>query len=56
MQQELQQSPLHQQLKAGEIIVVDTEGEGVDAKFTFTGEPKSSTPNTPEDLAETPAV
>ena len=52
----LSEKILFGELKAGEIIVVDAEGEGVDAKFTFTGEPKSSTPNTPEDLAETPAV
>ncbi|MSO33207.1 MAG: ATP-dependent Clp protease ATP-binding subunit [Candidatus Nanopelagicaceae bacterium] len=52
----LSEKILFGELKAGEIIVVDTEGEGVDAKFTFTGEPKISTPNTPEDLAETPAV
>jgi ATP-dependent Clp protease ATP-binding subunit ClpC len=52
----LSEKILFGELKAGEIIVVDTEGEGVDAKFTFAGEPKSSTPNTPEDLAETPAV
>jgi ATP-dependent Clp protease ATP-binding subunit ClpC len=52
----LSEKILFGELKAGEIIVVDTEGEGADAKFTFAGEPKSSTPNTPEDLAETPAV
>jgi len=52
----LSEKILFGELKAGEIIVVDTEGEGVDAKFTFTGEPKISTPNTPEDLAETPAL
>jgi len=52
----LSEKILFGEIKAGEIIVVDTEGEGVDAKFTFTGEPKISTPNTPEDLAETPAV
>ena len=52
----LSEKILFGELKAGEIIVVDTEGEGIDAKFTFAGEPKSSTPNTPEDLAETPAV
>jgi ATP-dependent Clp protease ATP-binding subunit ClpC len=27
-------------LKAGSIVVVDVEGEGADAKFTFRGEPK----------------
>ncbi|MEI7797382.1 MAG: ATP-dependent Clp protease ATP-binding subunit, partial [Actinomycetes bacterium] len=34
----LSEKILFGELKAGEIIVVDTEGEGVDAKFTFTGE------------------
>jgi len=43
---------LFSELKAGEIIVVDVEGEGTDAKFTFAGSPKVSTPDTPEDLAE----
>jgi len=43
---------LFNELKAGEIIVVDVEGEGTDAKFTFAGSPKVSTPDTPEDLAE----
>ena len=40
------------ELKAGEIIVVDVEGVEADAKFTFAGAPKVSTPDTPEDLAE----
>lgn len=41
------------ELKAGEIIVVDVAGEGADAVFTFTGSAKVSTPDSPEDLAET---
>jgi ATP-dependent Clp protease ATP-binding subunit ClpC len=41
------------ELKAGEIIVVDATGEGVDATFTFKGSAKVSTPDSPEDLAET---
>ena len=41
------------ELKAGEIIVVDAEGEGADAIFTFAGSAKVSTPDSPEDLAET---
>jgi ATP-dependent Clp protease ATP-binding subunit ClpC len=41
------------ELKAGEIIVVDVEGVDADAKFTFAGSPKVSTPDSPEDLAET---
>jgi ATP-dependent Clp protease ATP-binding subunit ClpC len=40
------------ELKAGEIIVVDVEGEGAEAVFTFKGSPKVSTPDSPEDLAE----
>jgi ATP-dependent Clp protease ATP-binding subunit ClpC len=39
------------ELKAGEIIVVDVEGEAAEAKFTFTGAAKSTTPDFPEDLA-----
>jgi len=40
------------ELKAGEIILVDAQGEGVDAAFTFAGAAKVSTPDSPEDLAE----
>jgi len=47
---------LFSELKAGEIIVVDVEGEGADAKFTFTGSPKAITPDSPEDLAQTPTA
>ena len=42
------------ELKAGEIIVVDVEGEGAEAVFTFAGAPKVATPDSPEDLAEAP--
>ena len=44
------------ELKAGEIIVVDVEGEGAEAKFTFKGSPKVSSPDTPENLAEAPTA
>ena len=44
------------ELKAGEIIVVDVEGEGTDAKFTFVGAPKATMPDSPEDLAEAPSA
>ena len=40
------------ELKAGEIIVVDVEGEGAEAIFTFKGAPKVETPDTPGDLTE----
>jgi ATP-dependent Clp protease ATP-binding subunit ClpC len=41
------------ELKAGEIIVVDVEGEAAEAKFTFTGAAKANMPDSPEDLAAT---
>ncbi len=44
------------ELKAGEIIVVDVEGEGAEAKFTFVGAPKSAMPDSPEDLAQAPTA
>jgi len=40
------------ELKAGEIIVVDAEGEGADAVFTFKGSPKVETPDSPGNLSE----
>jgi ATP-dependent Clp protease ATP-binding subunit ClpC len=47
---------LFSELNAGEIIVVDVEGEGADAKFTFKGAPKAAMPDSPEDLAEAPTA
>jgi ATP-dependent Clp protease ATP-binding subunit ClpC len=47
---------LFSELNAGEIIVVDVAGEGESAIFTFKGAPKATTPNSPEDLAETPTA
>jgi ATP-dependent Clp protease ATP-binding subunit ClpC len=44
------------ELKPGEIIVVDVEGEGAEATFTFKGAPKATLPDTPEDLAEAPTA
>ena len=44
------------ELKAGEIIVVDVEGEGAEAIFTFVGAPKSAMPDSPEDLAQAPTA
>jgi ATP-dependent Clp protease ATP-binding subunit ClpC len=44
------------ELKAGEIIVVDVEGVGTEAVFTFKGAPKATLPDTPEDLAEAPTA
>ena len=44
------------ELKAGEIIVVGVDGDGPDATFTFTGAPKATMPDSPEDLAEAPTA
>ena len=44
------------ELKAGEIIVVDVEGEGAEAKFTFVGAPKTAMPDSPENLAQAPSA
>jgi len=47
---------LFSELNAGEIIVVDVEGEGAEAQFTFKGAPKAAMPDSPEDLAEAPTA
>jgi ATP-dependent Clp protease ATP-binding subunit ClpC len=47
---------LFSELKPGEIIVVDVDGDGPDATFTFTGAPKATMPDSPEDLAEAPTA
>ena len=39
-----------------ENVFVDVDGDGPDATFTFTGAPKATMPDTPEDLAETPTA
>jgi ATP-dependent Clp protease ATP-binding subunit ClpC len=38
---------LYGELKSGEIVLVDVEGEGPQATFTFRGTPKSKLPDTP---------
>ncbi len=42
-------------VKAGEITLIDTAMEGENEIFTFKGVTKAELPDTPEDLAETPA-
>jgi ATP-dependent Clp protease ATP-binding subunit ClpC len=43
-------------IKAGEIIVIDVEGEEGKESFTFKGMPREALPDSPEDLAETPTA
>ncbi len=52
----LSEKILFGELKAGEIIVVDVEGEGAEAKFTFAGSPKALMPDSPSDLTEAPTA
>jgi ATP-dependent Clp protease ATP-binding subunit ClpC len=42
---------LFDELKPGEIVVVDTAPEGSEEPFTFTGNPKSELPDSPSELA-----
>jgi ATP-dependent Clp protease ATP-binding subunit ClpC len=46
----LSEKILYKELGPGEIVVVDVEGEGADAKFTFRGEPR------PDALPDAPPV
>ncbi len=43
----LSEKILYGELKAGEIVLVGTEGEGKDASFTFVGSAKSTVPDVP---------
>ncbi len=52
----LSEKILFGELKAGEIVVVDVEGEGTEAKFTFAGSAKALMPDTPGDLTQAPSV
>ncbi|MBB6120902.1 ATP-dependent Clp protease ATP-binding subunit [Nocardiopsis algeriensis] len=49
IEDQLSEKILFGDLKAGQIVVIDAEGEGSDAKFTFKGVPKpAAVPDTPE--------
>jgi ATP-dependent Clp protease ATP-binding subunit ClpC len=43
----LAEKMLYGEVGPGQIVVVDVEGEGAQAQFTFTGTPKSELPDTP---------
>ena len=49
----LSEKMLYGDLKPGEIVIVDVEGEGSDATFTFRGEFKGEIPDLPIEAAET---
>ncbi|MBB4929266.1 ATP-dependent Clp protease ATP-binding subunit ClpC [Lipingzhangella halophila] len=49
VEDQLSEKILFGELKPGQIVVIDAEGEGADARFTFRGVPKpDSVPDTPE--------
>ncbi|WP_159944119.1 MULTISPECIES: ATP-dependent Clp protease ATP-binding subunit [unclassified Nocardiopsis] len=49
IEDQLSEKILFGDLKAGQIVVIDAEGQGTDAKFTFKGVPKpAAVPDTPE--------
>ncbi|KOX16505.1 NDP-hexose 4-ketoreductase [Nocardiopsis sp. NRRL B-16309] len=50
IEDQLSEKILFGDIKAGQIVVIDAEGEGTDAKFTFKGVPK------PAEVPDTPAV
>ena len=43
----LSEKILYSELTSGEIVLVDVEGEGPAAKFTFAGTPKAALPDAP---------
>ena len=52
LEDQLSEKILYGELTAGQIVVVDVEGEGTDARFTFRGESKPMSPDSPPvDLA-----
>ncbi len=57
MEDNLSEKILYSELKAGQIVIVDVEGEGETAKFTFNGVPKpDSVPDAPPaEIAGEPA-
>ena len=50
----LSEKILFGEVKSGQIILIDVEGEEGKETFTFKGMPRETLPDTPEDLAEAP--
>ena len=50
----LSEKILFGEVKAGQIVLIDIEGEEGSEKFTFKGMLRETLPDTPEDLAEAP--
>jgi ATP-dependent Clp protease ATP-binding subunit ClpC len=52
----LSEKILFGEVKSGQIILIDVEGEEGKETFTFKGMPREALPDTPEDLAEAPTA
>jgi ATP-dependent Clp protease ATP-binding subunit ClpC len=52
----LSEKILFGEIKAGQLVVIDVEGEAGKETFTFKGIPKETLPDTPGDLAEAPSA
>jgi ATP-dependent Clp protease ATP-binding subunit ClpC len=52
----LSEKILFGEVKSGQIILIDVEGEEGKETFTFKGMPRETLPDTPEDLAEAPTA
>ena len=44
------------EVKSGQIVLIDVEGEEGKETFSFKGTPREELPDTPEDLAEAPTA
>lgn len=52
----LSEKILFGEVKSGQIILIDVEGEEGKENFTFKGMARETLPDTPEDLAEAPTA
>ena len=52
----LSEKILFGEVKSGQIILIDVEGDEGKETFTFKGMPREALPDTPEDLAEAPTA
>jgi ATP-dependent Clp protease ATP-binding subunit ClpC len=54
IEDQLSEKILFGDIKSGQIVLIDVEGEAGSETFTFKGTPKEALPDTPGDLAEAP--
>jgi ATP-dependent Clp protease ATP-binding subunit ClpC len=56
IEDQLSEKILFGDIKAGQIVLIDIEGEEGKETFTFKGTPRETLPDSPEDLAEAPSA